>query len=93
VIVRFDGKTILQPADLQRAASDTPPGKTVDVGILRAGAHTTLHLTVGTAPAGAECWESYNAALRALRLGYREVYWYRGGVASWQAAGLPLYPP
>jgi hypothetical protein len=25
-----------------------------------------------------ECWESYNAALRALRLGYREVYWYRG---------------
>jgi PQQ-dependent catabolism-associated CXXCW motif protein len=43
--------------------------------------------------AGAKCWESYNAALRALRLGYREVYWYRGGVASWQAAGLPLYPP
>ena len=221
VIVRFDGKTILQPADLQRAASDTAPGKTVDVGILRAGAQTTLHLTVGNAPAGtpgnaaapqtsstfpapshsptgfageledfgvqpqstlqfsvgsatptsipggriittealerlrgsallidawnnqshptlpgairmpaagspgnfydqvqsgfrqalamrtnnnpqqplvffcagAECWESYNAALRAIRLGYREVYWYRGGVASWQAAGLPLYPP
>lgn len=43
--------------------------------------------------AGVECWESYNAALRALRLGYREVYWYRGGVTSWQAAGLPLYPP
>jgi PQQ-dependent catabolism-associated CXXCW motif protein len=43
--------------------------------------------------AGAECWESYNAALRAVRLGYHDVYWYRGGVASWQAAGLPLYPP
>jgi PQQ-dependent catabolism-associated CXXCW motif protein len=43
--------------------------------------------------AGVECWESYNAALRALWIGYREVYWYRGGVTSWQAAGLPLYPP
>jgi PQQ-dependent catabolism-associated CXXCW motif protein len=43
--------------------------------------------------AGAQCWESYNAALRALQLGYREVYWYRGGVNAWQAAGLPLSPP
>jgi PQQ-dependent catabolism-associated CXXCW motif protein len=218
-LVRFDGRTIYQPTDLQRAVSDTSPGKTVDVGILRGGAPMTLRLTVGTAPAGggaapqpasavtslpsrppngfageledfgvrpqstlqfsvgsvtptsipggrvittealtrfnrsallidawadqghatlpgairmpaagtpgnfsdqiqagfrqalamrtnnnpqqplvffcagAECWESYNAALRAVRLGYHEVYWYRGGVASWQAAGLPLYPP
>jgi PQQ-dependent catabolism-associated CXXCW motif protein len=220
VIVRFDGKTITQAADLQRLASDTPPGKTVDVGIARGGAQSTLRLTVGTAPAGApantavpqpaavslpsrppggfadeltdfgvppqstlqfnvgsatptsipgghvittealthlnrsailidawndqshptlpgairmtaagipgnfydqvqagfrqalamrtnnnpqqtlvffcasaKCWESYNAALRALRLGYREVYWYRGGVTSWEAAGLPLNSP
>jgi PQQ-dependent catabolism-associated CXXCW motif protein len=43
--------------------------------------------------ASAKCWESYNAALRAVWLGYREVYWYRGGVTSWQAAGLPLNSP
>jgi PQQ-dependent catabolism-associated CXXCW motif protein len=43
--------------------------------------------------AGVQCWESYNAALRALRMGYREVYWYRGGVDAWRAAGLPLSPP
>jgi PQQ-dependent catabolism-associated CXXCW motif protein len=34
--------------------------------------------------AGAQCWESYNASLRAMHAGYRHVYWYRGGLASWQ---------
>lgn len=43
--------------------------------------------------AGVNCWESYNAALRAVQMGYRQVYWYRGGVAAWQAAGLTLVPP
>ena len=37
-----------------------------------------------------ECWLSYNAALRAQRLGYTNVGWYRGGVDSWKAAGLPM---
>ncbi len=36
-----------------------------------------------------ECWMSYNAALRALRAGYRNVLWYRGGIEAWQAAQLP----
>jgi len=37
-----------------------------------------------------ECWMSYNAALRAINLGYRNVLWYRGGIEAWQAAGHPL---
>lgn len=37
-----------------------------------------------------ECWLSYNAALRAQRLGYTDVGWYRGGIDSWKAAGLPV---
>ena len=37
-----------------------------------------------------ECWLSYNASLMALELGYRNVYWYRGGYAAWKEAGLPL---
>jgi PQQ-dependent catabolism-associated CXXCW motif protein len=41
---------------------------------------------------GAECWESYNASLRAINLGYTSVFWYRGGLAAWQEAGLPLAP-
>ncbi len=36
------------------------------------------------------CWMSYNAALRAVSLGYRNVLWYRGGLWAWQQAGLPL---
>jgi len=38
------------------------------------------------------CWLSYNAALRAVKLGYRNVHWYRGGRDAWHAAGLPLVP-
>lgn len=39
---------------------------------------------------GPKCWESYNAALRAVNLGFRNVLWYRGGLASWTDANLPL---
>jgi len=39
---------------------------------------------------GARCWDSYNTVLRLARLGYRELYWYRGGLPAWKAAGLPL---
>jgi len=34
------------------------------------------------------CWMSYNAALRAIDLGYRNVLWYRGGIEAWNGAGL-----
>jgi PQQ-dependent catabolism-associated CXXCW motif protein len=40
--------------------------------------------------AGAQCWESYNAALRAHALGYTDIRWYRGGLASWAEARLPM---
>jgi rhodanese-related sulfurtransferase len=36
-----------------------------------------------------ECWESYNVALRAIRLGYKNVRWYRGGLQAWNFALLP----
>ncbi len=38
------------------------------------------------------CWLSYNGSLRTIAAGYRNVYWYRGGLQAWQMAGLPLYP-
>ena len=38
---------------------------------------------------GTECWLSYNAALRAVALGYENVYWYRGGITAWEDANLP----
>lgn len=36
-----------------------------------------------------QCWMSYNAALRAINLGYTKVLWYRGGIEAWQQAGMP----
>lgn len=38
----------------------------------------------------ADCWLSWNAALRLVQAGYREVHWYRGGVDAWKRAGLPM---
>ena len=37
----------------------------------------------------ADCWMSWNAAKRALSLGYSRVYWYRDGLDGWAEAGLP----
>ena len=39
-----------------------------------------------------QCWMSYNAALRAINLGYTNVLWYRGGIEAWKQAGLPTQP-
>lgn len=40
----------------------------------------------------ADCWMSWNAAKRAVGLGYRGVAWFPGGVDDWTAAGHPLQP-
>ena len=37
-----------------------------------------------------DCWMSWNAARRALELGYKDVDWYPEGSDGWAAAGLPL---
>lgn len=42
--------------------------------------------------AGVNCWLSYNASLRAVALGYTEMYWYRGGIEAWVDAGGDLAP-
>ena len=34
-------------------------------------------------------WRGVNAAIRAARLGFSNVAWYRGGLAAWKAANLP----
>ncbi|MDH1560490.1 PQQ-dependent catabolism-associated CXXCW motif protein [Ectopseudomonas chengduensis] len=39
-----------------------------------------------------DCWPSWNAARRAHAMGYRQLYWYRDGIDSWEQAGLPLVP-
>ena len=39
-----------------------------------------------------QCWLSWNAAKRAIRYGYRNVYWFADGVEGWRAAGLRTAP-
>ena len=34
------------------------------------------------------CWLSWNAAKRAIRYGYRNVYWFPDGIEGWKAAGF-----
>jgi PQQ-dependent catabolism-associated CXXCW motif protein len=36
------------------------------------------------------CWMSWNAAKRAMSMGYEHVAWYPEGTDGWQEAGLPL---
>ncbi|HEY7581472.1 MAG TPA: hypothetical protein VH855_28075, partial [Acetobacteraceae bacterium] len=36
-----------------------------------------------------ERFDGRNLALRLVALGYRQVYWYRGGREAWEVAGLP----
>jgi PQQ-dependent catabolism-associated CXXCW motif protein len=38
----------------------------------------------------ANCWMSWNAAKRAMSMGYRHVAWYPEGTDGWLAAHLPL---
>jgi PQQ-dependent catabolism-associated CXXCW motif protein len=39
-----------------------------------------------------QCWMSYNASLRAIRMGYSQVLWYRGGIEAWKQAGQSVQP-
>ena len=39
-----------------------------------------------------DCWMSWNAAKRAVFLGYSGVNWYPDGTDGWVEAGLPLEP-
>jgi PQQ-dependent catabolism-associated CXXCW motif protein len=38
----------------------------------------------------ADCWMSWNAAIRLHRAGYRDVRWYANGADGWRDLGRPL---
>ena len=37
-----------------------------------------------------DCWMSWNAARRAVAIGYTDVVWYPDGTDGWEEGGLPL---
>lgn len=59
-------------------------------GFVQQATRGSLDTPVVTYCLNAHCWMSYNVALRLIQLGYRNVFWYRGGIEAWQRAGLPL---
>lgn len=64
-------------------------------GLLNRLQHTIQNRTSGelSAPIVVFCMNSerlsgYNLVLRLVRMGYKRVYWYRGGFEAWLVAGL-----
>lgn len=39
---------------------------------------------------GPECWKSHKASIAAIKAGYTNVNWFRGGLPEWRAAGLAV---
>jgi rhodanese-related sulfurtransferase len=37
-----------------------------------------------------ECWKSYKSSVVAIKAGYNNVYWLRGGIPEWKSKGLPV---
>jgi rhodanese-related sulfurtransferase len=62
-----------------------PTGDTFDLGKLPTdkAAPVVFFCNAG------ECWKSYKASVVALKLGYTQIYWMRGGYPEWAAQGLP----
>lgn len=59
---------------------------TFDVAKLPADKHAPI---VFYCNAG-ECWKSYKASTAAIRAGFKNVHWFRGGLPEWKAKGLPV---
>lgn len=38
---------------------------------------------------GPTCWRSYKASVSAIKAGYKNINWLRGGIADWTKAKLP----
>jgi rhodanese-related sulfurtransferase len=58
----------------------------LDVSKLPADKNQEIMFSCG----GPECWKSYKSARRAMKEGYKKIYWFRGGIKEWQDANLPV---
>jgi rhodanese-related sulfurtransferase len=38
---------------------------------------------------GSPCWKGYKAAAKAIKNGYKQVYWFRDGAPAWAEKGYP----
>jgi rhodanese-related sulfurtransferase len=75
---RYDEKSV-------KAASFDATADTFDLGQLPPDKNAKL-IFHGH---GADGWKGYKASAAAVRAGYKNVYFFRGGFAEWIAKGLP----
>ncbi|MGE3537518.1 MAG: rhodanese-like domain-containing protein [Candidatus Tectimicrobiota bacterium] len=68
-----------------KEASFNAAEDTFDLTQLPANKHAKIILH-GHGPDG---WKGYKAAVAALKAGYTQIYFFRGGFAEWVAKGLP----
>jgi rhodanese-related sulfurtransferase len=67
--------------------TDYDPSKDeLDVSKLPADKNQEIMFSCG----GPECWKSYKSAKRAMKEGYKRIYWFRGGIKEWLDTGLPV---
>jgi adenylate cyclase len=55
--------------------------------------HNDLNAAIVVVGWNAERFDGPNLAVRLTNLGYRNVWWYRGGREAWEVNGLPLVEP
>jgi PQQ-dependent catabolism-associated CXXCW motif protein len=80
------GSTWLPDTGYGALAAETESYMRKGLERITSGDHTRL-IVVYCRP---NCWMSWNAAKRALTMGYGNVAWYPEGADGWEAAGLPL---
>lgn len=39
---------------------------------------------------GTICWKSYKSATMAIQAGWKNIYWFRGGLPEWKSVGYPV---
>ncbi len=66
LIVEFDGKTVRDETSLRNMVANTPPGKTVQVRIIRDGKEKILTVTLGEYPETTVGSAGYNNVLRGV---------------------------
>lgn len=81
------GASWLPYVERSNKETDYDPGADeLDVSKLPADKNKEIMFSCG----GPECWKSYKSARRAIKEGYKKIYWFRGGYKEWFDAGLPV---
>ena len=70
----------------EKSVNYDPIFDSFDLSLLPADKSTPMILYCNAA----ECWKSYKSAKAAVKAGYKNVYWLRGGIPEWKAKGFPV---